>query len=63
MKNVIWMMVTSDELELPIAVANSAPELGRIVGVSPKTISAVVNKYDKGKKKTCRYRRVVIDDE
>ncbi len=34
----IWLKVTHDEFELPIAVAGSAGELARIVGVSANTI-------------------------
>lgn len=34
----IWMMVTKDEYELPILVADSALELARLAGVGHGTV-------------------------
>ena len=40
----VWLMVTADEYELPEAVADTAEELARIVGVSVTTIYSVISK-------------------
>ena len=34
----LWMAVTADEYELPLAVADTARELGEIYGLKAKTI-------------------------
>lgn len=34
----IWMAVTPDEYELPLAVADTARELGKIYGITAKTV-------------------------
>lgn len=35
----IYMLVTKDQYELPLAVASSKRELGEMLGVSPLTIA------------------------
>lgn len=35
----IWMLVTRDEYELPLVVADSAKELARLIGVNYGTIA------------------------
>ena len=35
----VFMMVTKDKYELPVAVADTRNELGNILGVSPVTIA------------------------
>lgn len=42
MNKYFWMAVTPDELELPIAVADSARELAKMLGL---TISAISKNY------------------
>lgn len=41
----LWMEVTNDKLELPVAVADSAEELAELIGISKSSIS-----HRKGKK-------------
>lgn len=36
----LWLAVTPDELELPLAVAETADELGKMLGISGNTIMA-----------------------
>lgn len=56
MKRYIWMEVTPDKYELPVAVADSLSALAKLLGVSPSAISHSVHKFgDRGK-----YRRVEI---
>lgn len=59
----IWMKVTADEYELPMAVADSAAELARMVGCNENCIYSVVSKIKKGKTKHGRYRKVEVDDD
>lgn len=58
----VWLYVTNDKYELPLAVADSLSILARKLGVSTNTIhSAMSHCRKKGYK--CRYVKVVIDDK
>ena len=62
MNNVLYMEVTKDKYELPVAVADSAAALARLVGVGKSSISQCMchtKKYG-GK---CKYIKVVLEDE
>ena len=60
MREVIWMAVTPDEYELPVAVADTAAELGKKLGVSKNTIySCISHAKEHGYKSI--YVKVVID--
>ncbi|MBQ0113293.1 MAG: hypothetical protein KBT03_09210 [Bacteroidales bacterium] len=62
-KKCLWLLVTTDKYELPLAVCDTAMELARIVGTSENTIYSAVCHFNKNRKiKTCRYRKVVIDE-
>ena len=52
----IFMLVTKDKYELPLAVADTRKELGKILGVSPVTIanSIVRSRKDGHKSKYVR---------
>lgn len=57
MTRYIWMEVTPDRYELPVAVADSLRALARLRGVTPAAISHSVHKFgDRGK-----YRRVEVE--
>lgn len=60
---VIWMEVTDDEYELPLAVANSATQLADMIGVRRNGIFEAMSKYKAGQQKTCRYRKVILEDD
>lgn len=34
----LWLAVTADEFELPIAIEDSADKLARKIGISPSTV-------------------------
>lgn len=51
------MQVTKDEYELPIVVADSADELGEIVGKSGNSILSLLSRGTAG------WARVVLEDE
>ena len=59
----VWMKVTDDELELPIAVANSAKELAQILGIEKQTIYAAISRFRSGERGYCPYRVVEIEEE
>ena len=58
----IWMMVSFDEYELPLAVAESATELAEMVGANRKTIMSAVSHVRHGRQKRSVYVKVEIDD-
>ena len=48
---VLWMKITKDEYELPVAVAETAAELARMLNVSVDTIySATSRRRNRGDK-------------
>lgn len=59
----MYMAVTTDKYELPIAIGDTAGELGKIVGVSPNTIHSSISKNLSGKTRKMRFVKVKIDDE
>ena len=61
----VYMEITKDEYELPLAIADSVKELGSIIGVKPGLISDSIYqvKTQKIKKKSARFIRVDIGDE
>lgn len=60
---VIWMEVTPDELELPVAVADTSFELSRMRGFEKRKVLKDMWRWKNGKMPNCRYRKVEIDDE
>ena len=44
----LWMAVTADKYELPLAVTDTAKELGRIYGLSKETIKSAVTRQSSG---------------
>jgi hypothetical protein len=66
---ILWMEVSTDEYELPLAVATSPRELEKLRGLGKHTVVSAYNKYlkrkktNKNKEPFCRFRRVEVDDE
>lgn len=56
----LYMLVTADEYELPLAVGDSLYDLARILGVSPSAISHSLHR-DSPHNRT-RYVRVEINE-
>lgn len=44
----LWLAVTADKYELPLAVADSAAELGRMFGMKKNSIIGAVSKQRDG---------------
>ena len=59
----LYMCVTRDKYELPIAVADSTRELGEMVGVDPASIRLALYLLRRGDRKKSIYREVVVDDD
>ena len=62
----LWLKVTADEYELPLAVADSCPELAAILGIDRSTIFRSAQKYEKqgrGGKRRYIYRRVKVEGD
>mgnify|MGYP003419644424 FL=1 len=56
----LYMQVTQDRLELPVAVAGSIAELAKMTGKSQNNISATMH-YDKKTGRRSRYVKVECD--
>lgn len=60
----VYMAVTDDEYELPIAVADGMREIARTMGVDPACVFRHVHGMVKGKyKMPCKFVRVYVEDE
>lgn len=61
----LWMKVSNDKYELPVAVADTAAELANILGVKKNAIYSSISHFERGDSKNCSYVRVkerCIDD-
>lgn len=59
----VWIAVSQDEYELPIAVADSGTELAEILGIDKRTIFSTRSHYKDGTLKSCRYHKIEVDDD
>lgn len=62
MGDVIYMEVTKDKYELPVAVADSVSELARVVGISTSGVSKGLSYAEKYGSR-CKYIKVVLEDD
>lgn len=62
MAEVIWMKVSNDKYEFPVAVADSAGELARILGIRKNAILSAISHANK-KGFNCLYKKVVIEND
>lgn len=60
---VLYLAVSQDKYELPIAVADSTRELGRMLGVDKCTVSCHITLANQGKLKKQKYFRVEVEDD
>jgi hypothetical protein len=61
-EQLVWMKVTRDKFELPVAVADTCVELAAILGVSENSIRTAICNSKRQHYNTV-YRRVVINDK
>ena len=61
---ILWIKVTNDEYELPVAVADSLEELAQMCGIKKESIIQMLSrvKHHKYLKWSC-YRRVEIEED
>lgn len=59
----IWLMVTDDIYELPIAIADTARELAEITGKNENCIKSQAVRFDKGEIKSSIYHRIKIKEK
>lgn len=57
----LYMKVTLDKYEYPVAVAESVVELAKMVNVSTNTISSAMS-HAKARGNRCQYVRVEVED-
>ena len=57
----VWLKVSADKYELPLAVANTGEELARVCGVSPNNVYSTMTKAKRLGHK-CKYIRVEITE-
>lgn len=62
MMEVLWLKVSNDEYELPEAVAGSANELARVLGITENAIYSSMSQSKKYGYKQ-RFIRVVIEED
>ena len=62
MKKYIWMLVTSDEYELPLIVEDTVSKLAGKLGKKSSDICSAINKARKRGYK-CKYVKVEINEE
>ena len=58
----LWMEVTQDEYELPVAVADSRKELAEMRHVSANTISSTICHGKRGDYRQSKYVKVKVED-
>lgn len=59
----LYLRVTDDEYEFPIAVADSQAELARLLGLSLNTVNCAYHFIRTGKYKDSSYKIVEVDDD
>ena len=58
----VYIAVTKDKYELPVAVADTAPELARMLGVETNTIYSCISHMKAGQQKSSKYYKIDIGD-
>lgn len=61
MKKIVWMKVTHDKYELPVAVADTAEELAKICGTTKNCICSSMSHAKNGRKKWTPYVKVILE--
>lgn len=59
----LYLLITLDEYELPLAVADTPTELAEMTGYKRSSIKSSISKYEKGLRPNCPFRRIVVEDE
>lgn len=59
---IVYMKVTRDKYELPIAIADTVGELAKMTGASKETIFSNISHQKSGRIKNGSYKRIDIGD-
>ena len=59
----LYLQVTRDKYELPLAIADSPAELARITGAKPATVASTLSHYRHGRYTRTQFVEVEIDEE
>ena len=62
-KKYLWIAVEADEYELPLAVCDTAREVGALFGIGADSVIDSVSKHRSGKLSGRKFVRVEDDDE
>lgn len=57
----LYLVVTMDELELPLAVFDSVQEVAKYMGRPEASVYSSISHYYSGRFKNCPFRRVQVD--
>ena len=58
----LYMAVTADKYELPIAVCSNIHDLARIFGIKPQSVSESISRKRPGKKTGVKFIRIEVDE-
>ena len=58
----VWIKVSADKYELPVAIADTPSELARLCGTTANTISSTWSHYKKGNIKKSSYVKVRLEE-
>lgn len=58
----LYIAVTKDEYEFPIAVAETVPELAKMMGVTANSIYSNLSHTKHGRVNNSGYRKVCVED-
>lgn len=59
----LYLAVTADEYELPLAVEADPSSLGRHFGIKGESVLCSISRKENGKAKGRRFIRIEVDDE
>ena len=58
----LYMAVTPDEYELPIAVCKDIHELAKVFGIKPQSVSEAVSRNTDGRKRGAKFIRIEVEE-
>lgn len=58
----LYMKVTSDKYELPVAVADTVIELSNMIGLNKRSLESIFSKISRGKYGNSIYKIVEVDE-
>ena len=63
MKKILWLKVTQDQYELPLAITDTAQEMAELYDVSIQAVKSSASDYNKDRRKCTPFRSVKLSDE